>query len=253
MEGDDKFMLKGKAAIVAGGGGGIGGAIVRAFARAGASVACVDLDASKAQASAREGGNRCIGIGCDVSSESETQKAVEQAVRAFGRLDVLVNGAAGLDPSATVLDLDLAAWNRVFAVNVGGAYLMSRWAIPHMAAAGGGSIIHIASQLGTVGTTGRVAYCATKGALITMAKAMAADHAHQNIRVNTLSPGGTETDRMLRFGSMEKAREVLGAKHLMKRLGLPDEIAAGAVFLASDASSFMTGADLRIDGGYNAI
>jgi NAD(P)-dependent dehydrogenase (short-subunit alcohol dehydrogenase family) len=253
LEGDSKFMLKGKAAIVAGGGGGIGGAIVRAFAQAGASVACLDLDPSKAQASAREGGNRCIGIGCDVSSESETQKAVEQAVRAFGKLDVLVNGAAGLDPSATVLDLDLAAWNRVFAVNVGGAYLMSRWAIPHMAAAGGGSIIHIASQLGTVGTTGRVAYCATKGALITMAKAMAADHAHQNIRVNTLSPGGTETDRMLRFGSMEKAREVLGAKHLMKRLGLPDEIAAGAVFLASDASSFMTGADLRIDGGYNAI
>src|SRR5579859_360093 len=114
-------MLKGKAAIVAGGGGGIGGAIVRAFAQAGASVACLDLDPSKAQASAREGGNRCIGIGCDVSSESETQKAVEQAVRAFGRLDVLVNGAAGLDPSATVLDLDLAAWNRVFAVNVAGA------------------------------------------------------------------------------------------------------------------------------------
>jgi NAD(P)-dependent dehydrogenase (short-subunit alcohol dehydrogenase family) len=245
-------MLKGKAAIVAGAGG-IGGAIVRAFAKAGALVACLDVDLAKAQASARDAGSRCVGIGCDVSSESETQKAVEQAVRAFGRLDVLVNGAAGLDPSATVLDLDLAAWNRVFAVNVAGAYLMSRWAIPHMAAGGGGSIIHIASQLGTVGTPGRVAYCATKGALITMAKAMAADHAHQNIRVNTLSPGGTETDRMLRFGSMEKAREVLGAKHLMKRLGLPDEIAAGAVFLASDAASFMTGSDLRIDGGYNAV
>jgi NAD(P)-dependent dehydrogenase (short-subunit alcohol dehydrogenase family) len=86
-----------------------------------------------------------------------------------------------------------------------------------------------------------------------MAKAMAADHAAQNIRVNTLSPGGTETDRMLRFGSMEKAREVLGAKHLMKRLGQPEEIAAAALFLASDASSFMTGADLRIDGGYNAV
>jgi NAD(P)-dependent dehydrogenase (short-subunit alcohol dehydrogenase family) len=246
-------MLKGKAAIVTGGGGGIGSAIVRAFAQAGASVACVDLDLSRAQAVAREAGQRCMGIACDVSSESDTKKAVEQAASAFGRVDVLVNGAAGLDPSATVLDLDLAAWNRVFAVNVGGAFLMSRWSIPHMAAAGGGSIIHIASQLGTVGTPGRVAYCSTKGALITMAKAMAADHAQQNIRVNTLSPGGTETDRMLRFGSMEKAREVLGSKHVMKRLGLPDEIAAGAVFLASDASSFMTGADLRIDGGYNAI
>src|SRR2546430_498726 len=109
------------------------------------------------------------------------------------------------------------------------------------------------AQLGSVGTPGRVAYCSTKGALIAMARAMAADHAAQNIRVNTLSPGGTETDRMLRFGSMEKAREILGSKHLMKRLGLPDEIAAAALFLASDASSFMTGSDLLVDGGYNAI
>ena len=158
------------------------------------------------------------------------------------------------DPSATVTELDLPAWNRVFAVNVGGAYLMSRWSIPHMVRSGGGSIIHIASQLGTVGTPGRVAYCATKGALITMAKAMAADHAAQKIRVNTLSPGAVETERMpLRFGTMEKAREVMGPKHLLNRLGQPDEIAQAALFLASDASSFMTGSDLRVDGGYNAV
>jgi len=153
-----------------------------------------------------------------------------------------------------VTDLDLAAWNRVFAVNLGGAFLMSRWAIPHMAKAGGGSIIHIASQLGTVGTAGRVAYCSTKGALITMAKAMAVDHAAQKIRVNTLSPGAVETERMpLRFGTMEKAREVMGPKHLLNRLGQPDEIAAAALFLASDASSFMTGSNLLVDGGYNAV
>src|SRR5204863_3715783 len=195
-----------------------------------------------------------LGITCDVSSESDTRKAVEQAIKAFGGLHVLVNGAAMKDPSATVVDLDLAAWNRVFAVNVGGAYLMSRWAIPHMAKAGGGSIIHIASQLGTVGTPGRVAYCATKGALITMAKAMASDHAVQRIRVNTLSPGAVETDRMtLRFGDMKKARKALGPKHLVNRLGLPEEIAAAALFLASDASSFMTGSNLLVDGGYNAI
>jgi NAD(P)-dependent dehydrogenase (short-subunit alcohol dehydrogenase family) len=158
------------------------------------------------------------------------------------------------DPTATVTELDLAAWNRVFAVNVAGAFLMSRWAIPHMVAAGGGSIIHIASQMGTVGAAGRVAYCSTKGALITMAKAMAADHAAQKIRVNTLSPGAVETGRMpLRFGTMEKAREVMGPKHLMNRLGQPDEIAAAALFLASDASSFMTGSNLLVDGGYNAI
>ena len=175
-------------------------------------------------------------------------------MKAFGGLHVLVNAAAMRDPSATVTELDLAGWNRVFAVNVGGAFLMSRWTIPHMVKAGGGSIIHIASQLGTVGTARRVAYCSTKGALITMAKAMAIDHAAQKIRVNTLSPGAVETERMpLRFGTMEKAREVMGPKHLLGRLGMPDEIAAAALFLASDASSFMTGSNLLVDGGYNAV
>lgn len=246
---NEKYSLKGKAAIVTGAGGGIGHAIALAFAKAGAQVACVDLDISNIREKAD-----FLAIRCDVASESETRQAVEQAAKAFGGLHVLVNAAAMRDPSATVLDLDLAAWNRVFAVNVGGAFLMSRWAIPHMAAAGGGSIIHIASQLGSVGTPGRVAYCATKGALITMAKAMAADHAAQKIRVNTLSPGAVETERMpLRFGTMEKARAALGPKHLLNRLGQPEEIAAAALFLASDASSFMTGSDLLVDGGYNAV
>lgn len=243
----EKFSLHGKAAIVTGAAGGIGGAIAVAFAEAGAKVACVDLDAAKIA------GRQFLAIDCDVSSESQTRAAVDRVVKTFGSLHILVNGAAMRDPTATVLELDLAMWNRVFAVNVGGAFLMSRWAIPHMAAAGGGSIIHIASQLGTVGTPGRVAYCSTKGALITMAKAMAADHSAQNIRVNTLSPGAVETDRMLRFGSMEKAREIMGPKHLLNRLAQPEEIAAAALFLASDASSFMTGADLRVDGGYNAV
>jgi NAD(P)-dependent dehydrogenase (short-subunit alcohol dehydrogenase family) len=250
---NNHYSLKGKAAIVTGAGGGICRAICITFAQAGAKVACLDVKLKNAEETARLAGDSALAIACDVSSESDTKAAVERAAKNFGRLDVLVNGAAMSDPTATVLELDLAAWNKVFATNLGGAFLMSRWTIPHMAAAGGGSIIHIASQLGTVGTPGRVAYCSTKGALITMAKAMAADHAAQNIRVNTLSPGGVETDRMLRFGSMEKAREVLGSKHLMKRLGLPQEIAQAALFLASDASSFMTGSDLRVDGGYNAI
>jgi NAD(P)-dependent dehydrogenase (short-subunit alcohol dehydrogenase family) len=249
----DKISLQGKSAIVTGAGGGIGRAICVAFAQAGARVASVDSNLTEAEETARQAGGGAIALSCDVASESDTKAAVERAAQTFGALQILVNGAAMRDPTATVLDLDLRAWNSVFAVNVAGAFLMSRWVIPHMIAAGGGSIIHIASQLGTVGTEGRVAYCATKGALITMAKAMAADHASQNIRVNTLSPGGTETGRMLRFGSMEKAREVLGAKHLLKRLAHPDEIAHAALFLASDASSFMTGSDLRIDGGYNAI
>ena len=241
----DKFSLQGKCAIVTGAAGGIGSAIVGAFREAGAKVAGVDLDERRIKAD--------LALAADVASESETRQAVERAMQAFGALHVLVNTAATRDPSATVTDLDLAAWNRVFAVNVGGAYLMSRWAIPHMVRSGGGSIIHIASQLGTVGTPGRVVYCATKGALITMAKAMAVDHAAQKIRVNTLSPGAVETERMLRFGSMEKAREALGPKHLLNRLGQPEEIAAAALFLASDAASFMTGANLLVDGGYNAI
>jgi NAD(P)-dependent dehydrogenase (short-subunit alcohol dehydrogenase family) len=247
------YSLHGKAAIITGAGGGICRAIAVTFAQAGARVACLDLHLNKAEETARLAGEGTVAIGCDVASEMQTKEAVERAAKALGRLDILLNGAAMSDPTATVLELDLAAWNKVFGTNVGGAFLMSRWAIPHMVAAGGGSIIHIASQLGTVGTAGRVAYCSTKGALITMAKAMAADHAAQNIRVNTLSPGGVETERMLRFGSMEKAREVLGSKHLMKRLGQPQEIAQAALFLASDASSFMTGSNLLVDGGYNAI
>jgi NAD(P)-dependent dehydrogenase (short-subunit alcohol dehydrogenase family) len=241
------YSLEGKAAIVTGAAGGIGGAIAKAFKDAGAQVACVDLSVDKI-------GRDYLPIRCDVSSEPETKAAVATIAKTFGGIHVLVNAAAMRDPTATVTELDLAAWNKVFAVNVAGAYLMSRWAIPHMVKAGGGSIIHIASQLGTVGTAGRVAYCSTKGALITMAKAMAVDHAAQKIRVNTLSPGAVETDRMLlRYGEMKKARKALGPKHLMNRLGQPEEIAAAALFLASDAASFMTGSNLLVDGGYNAV
>ena len=123
-----------------------------------------------------------------------------------------------------------------------------------MIAGGGGSIILIASQLGRVGSAGRAAYCATKGALIQLAKVMAIDHAAQNVRVNTLSPEAVETQRILhRYGSFESAREKLGAKHLLGRLGQPEEIASAAVFLASDAASFVTGSDLLVDGGYTAV
>ncbi|MBM3517113.1 MAG: SDR family oxidoreductase [Alphaproteobacteria bacterium] len=243
---DDTHSLKGKVAIVTGAGGGIGCAIARAYVEAGAKVCRIDL---KFPDPVKD----TLDVVCDVASESATRDVVARVARELGAPGVLVNGAALIDPSATVLDLDLAQWNRILGVNLGGAFLMSKWCIPHMVAAGGGSIIHIASQMGSVGAAGRVAYCAMKGALINMARAMAADHAGQKIRVNTLSPGATETDRMLRFGSMENARAVHGSKHLLNRLARPEEIAAGALFLACDASSFMTGADLLIDGGYNAV
>lgn len=123
-----------------------------------------------------------------------------------------------------------------------------------MIAGGGGSIILIASQLGRVGSAGRAAYCATKGALIQLAKVMAVDHAEQNIRVNTLSPGAVETERLTRrYGSFEAARAALGPKHVQRRLGQPSEIAAAALFLASGEASFVTGSDLLVDGGYTAV
>ena len=252
----DSFLLTGKVAVVTGAGGGIGGAICRVFAAAGASVACVDRNGESAESTAaaiRSAGSRALALACDVSHEAQTEAALRQVVEQLGPPRVLVNGAAGQDPSGSGLEIDLASWNQVFAVNVGGAFLMSRWVIPVMAQAGGGSIIHIASQLGSVGAPGRVAYCSTKGALIQMAKAMAIDHAAQNIRVNTLSHGAVETDRLTyRLGSMEAARAALAPAHAMGRLGLPTELATAALFLASEASSFMTGADLLVDGGYNA-
>lgn len=254
---NDLYSLRGKNAVVTGAGAGIGRAVALAFARAGANIACIDLDGDAAQATRREAaksGQRAIGVACDIGSEDGVKSAALKVLEEFKAVHVLLNGAAGHDPNGTVLDLSLADWNRVMAVNVGGAFLMSRALLPSMIAAGGGSIIHIASQLGSVAAAKRAVYCTSKGALIQLAKAMATDHAAQNIRVNTLSPGAVETGRLVkRFGDMETARRVSGPKHLLRRLGQPDEIAAAAVFLASDASSFMTGADLLVDGGYNAI
>lgn len=243
--------LAGKAAIVTGAGAGIGRAIAQAFAAAGARVACLDLDGERAAATARA----CDGLAveADVSRETMVVAAVARVADAFGRLDILVNDAAATDPAGSVVDLTVEDWDRVVGVNLRGAFLMSKYAIPLMARSGGGSIIHIASQLGHVGAPDRAVYCATKGALIQLAKAMAIDHAAENIRVNTLSPGAVETGRLLlRFPDMAAARRGLGAKHVLDRLGLPEEIAAAAVFLAGPGSSFMTGADLLVDGGYTA-
>jgi NAD(P)-dependent dehydrogenase (short-subunit alcohol dehydrogenase family) len=244
--------LKDRVAVVTGAGGGIGGAIAVAFANAGARVACVDLTAPEATLAALPPG-RGIALAADVSVEADTRRAAEATLAAWGRVDVLVNGASPDDPDGSVLELDPADWSRIFAVHVTGAYLMSRAVLPAMIAGGGGSIIHIASQMGHVGAPGRPAYCAAKGALIQLARAMALDHAAAGIRVNSLSPGAIETRRMvLRHGSMEEARALNIPRHPIGRLGQPEEIAQGALFLASDASSFMTGTDLLVDGGYTA-
>jgi len=179
-------MLNGKVALVSGAGGGICRAIARAFAEAGAAVACVDIDARSAEEAARlaeaAGKGRAIAQRCDVALEADVNSAVAETAAAFGRLDILVSGAACRDPSATVLETSITDWERVLAVNLTGSFLLSRAALPLMISGGGGSIILIASQLGRVGSAGRAGYCATKGALIQLAKVMAVDHAAQNIR-----------------------------------------------------------------------
>ena len=249
--------LAGKTAIVTGAGSGIGRAIASAFAGAGAKVACLDIDGEAAAATCRalgQAGGEGLALRCDVSLPAEVEAAVAGTLERFGGVQVLVNAAAAYDRSGTILDLDAEEWSRVFAVNVGGAFLMSRSALPPMIAAGGGSIIHIASQLGRVAQKERAVYCATKGAVIQLAKAMAIDHADDNIRVNALSPGPVATERLeRRFGDMAAAEAALGGRQLVGRLGRPDEIAQAALFLASDAASFITGSDFLVDGGYSTV
>jgi NAD(P)-dependent dehydrogenase (short-subunit alcohol dehydrogenase family) len=249
--------LSGKAALISGAGGGICRAIAVAFAEAGAMVGCVDIDivaANKTAELVRAAGGNAIASRCDVADETEVNAVTKAAYDAFGRLDILVSGAAPHDPGGPVTETPLAEWQMVVDINLTGAFLLSKAAIPCMIAGGGGSIIFIASQLGRVGSAGRAAYCATKGALIQLAKVIAIDHAAQNIRCNALSPGAVETQRTLRrYNSFESANETLGAKHLTGRLGKPEELAQAAVFLASDAASFVTGSDLLVDGGYTAI
>src|SRR5499425_3161375 len=254
---DVTFTLEKKVAIVVGAANGIGRATARAFAEAGAAVTCADVEEAGAKTTAAEierGGAHALPVHLDVTEAASCRAAVAAAMERFGGLDVLLYGAADSDRAATVLEMDEAAWDRVIRVNLTGAFLMVKAAIPAMIARGGGSVILIASQLGRVGSPGRPAYCATKGALIQLAKVLAADHAAHGIRANTLSPGAIETRRMLRrWRDMDEARAMMGPKHLLGRIGQPEEIARAAVFLASDASSFMTGSDLLVDGGYTAV
>jgi NAD(P)-dependent dehydrogenase (short-subunit alcohol dehydrogenase family) len=252
-----EIRLDGKSAVVVGAAQGIGRATALCFAGAGAHVLCADIDEGGAQATAAQAekdGGKAAAVRVDVTRSADAQALAARAVEVFGGLDVLLFGAATHDASATVPELEESVWERVVRVNLTGAYLVSKACLPVMIKGGGGSIILIASQLGRVASPGRAAYCATKGALIQLAKVMAADHAAQGVRVNTLSPGAVETDRLVRrWGDMAKAREIMAPKHLLGRLGQPDEIARAALFLASPASSFMTGADLLVDGGYTAI
>lgn len=251
-----QHKLAGKTAIVTGAGAGIGQAIAEAFAGEGAAVVCADVSVADAQRVAdgiSASGGRAAACLCDVADPEQASAAVARAVEEYGGLHVLVSNAAVFTPVSPVEELSLEDWQQALAVNLTGAFLMSKYAIPRMRNSGGGSVIFLASQLARVAVAGQAAYCATKGALVQLAKTMALDHCDENIRVNTLSPGGIATGRVARrFGDMETARKIWGPAHPMGRLGEPQEIARGAVFLAGEDSSFMTGADLLIDGGFTA-
>src|SRR5215813_3863695 len=246
-----------RVALVTGGGGEIGGAICRRFAAEGAEVAIADLDQAKSEAVARAiggSGGRALALQVDVADEASAKDAVERTIATFGRLTTLVNVAATVTPDGTVETLSLDDWNKAIAVNLTGAFLMCKFGVPELRRAGGGSIINIASQLGHLGVALRSPYCTTKAALIHFTRILAMDHAADNIRANTISPGFILTERSsARSGGKEKAKLRMGPTHLTNRAGEPDEIAAGAAYLASDDASFVTATDLLIDGGYVAF
>jgi NAD(P)-dependent dehydrogenase (short-subunit alcohol dehydrogenase family) len=255
MQKDD--LLAGRVALVTGGGGEIGGAIARLFAAEGAALVVGDIRLPAAEAVAADivgSGGRAVALALDVARADDAERAVRQAVETFGKLTTLVNVAAAVTPDGTVETLTLEDWTRALDVNLTGAFLMCKYAVPELRKAGGGTIVNIASQLGQIGVPGRAPYSTSKAALIRFTQCVAGDHAKDNIRVNSLSPGGVDTQRVLRrFGSREAANRARGPGHLLGRTGGVEEIAAGALFLASEQSSFMTGADLLLDGGYLAF
>jgi NAD(P)-dependent dehydrogenase (short-subunit alcohol dehydrogenase family) len=250
-----KRQLDGKIAVITGAASGIGRATALLFAREGASVVLTDINESAGQTVANEiaqHGGRAIFEPGDVTRAADCQRVTERAVGDFGAVHVLFNNA-GIIRRASVVELSEADWDRVMAVNVKAIFLMSRQAIPIMAAAGGGCIINTASGWGLAGGPRAAVYCASKGAAVLLTKAMAIDHGSQHIRVNCICPGDTDT-AMLRneaqqLGQPNEQFLADGANRPLGRVGQPEEIAQAALYLASDASSFVTGTALVVDGG----
>jgi len=251
--------LQGKVSLITGGNSGIGRATALLFSAQGARVAIAARDQARGRRTVEEiarSGDQGMFIPCDVRRAADCRRAVERSVDVFGRLDILVNSAGVIYPHRSVLDTSEEEWDRTMAVNVKGVYLMSRFAIPRMIEGGGGGIINMASVWGLAGGTGAAAYCASKGAVVLLTKAMALDHAGQNIRVNCICPGSVDTpmlrDEMAGLGGVEQAYAAFAARHPLNRICAPDEVAQAALYLASDAASFVTGSSLVIDGGRTA-
>ena len=250
--------LTGKSAVITGGGTGIGQAIALAFAREGAQVVVAGRRKEKLDETLhllQQAGCSALALECDVTKAADTQRVVKSAEDAFGKVNVLVNNAGALSVS-TVENITEEDWDRVMATNVKGPFLMSRAALPAMRRAGGGSIINVGSVLGIVAIRDRAAYCASKGGVSMLTKAMALDHAQDNIRVNCVCPSIVESDMTRNlFAETEigqQARESRLASIPLGRFGKPADIAGLTVFLASEESSWMTGTVIPVDGGVTA-
>lgn len=250
--------LSGKMAFITGGGTGIGRACALLFAREGAKVAVAARQREKLDAVAQEiiaEGHDALAVECDVTKKASVEEAVRTAEQRFGGLNVIVNNA-GTMHVGTVEETSDEDWSRVMATNLTGTFMVSRAGVAALRRAGGGSIINIGSYLGLVGLKQRAAYCASKGGVTLLTKAMALDHAAEKIRVNCICPALVETEMAL--GAMQRMPDPAAYRKLREsqiplgRAGRPEEVAQLAVFLASDESAWMTGNAIALDGGTTA-
>ncbi len=246
--------LRDKVAIITGAASGIGKATAILFAEHGAKVVVADIDengGNQTVANIKDNDNEAIFIHTDVTINEDTEQMVEKTLKTYGKLDVLFSNA-GIAMRLPVADLSVEDWHRCLDVNLTGVFLCAKAAIPAMKQNGGGSIINMSSIYGLVGADVRAAYVASKGAVTNLTRSMALDYAEDNIRVNCICPGFVETPLVAGVVKNPTEYQKLANKHPMRRLGQPEEIAYGALYLASDESAFVTGIALPIDGGYTA-
>jgi cyclopentanol dehydrogenase len=249
------MRLEGKVALISGGARGQGAVEAKLFAQEGAKVVIgdiLDAEGQQVEAEINETGGECVYVHLDVTSEEDWGTAIGEAVSRFGKLDVLVNNA-GIFPPASIEDTTEELWDQIMDINGKGVFLGTKLAIPEMRKAGGGSIINISSVAGLRASAGAAAYGASKGAVRLLTKSTAIQYAGDNIRANSVHPGVIETEMTLpNLLIDEDARRRSAERVPLGRIGQPEDVAWGVLFLASDESSFMTGSELVIDGGRTA-